>query len=39
MDELVIALRHHGAGDELTLTVVPSAGETPRTVEVVLGEL
>ncbi len=39
MDELVIALRHHGAGDEVTLTVVPSAGESPRTVEVVLGAL
>ena len=39
MDELVIALRHHSAGDEVTLTVVPSAGETPRTVEVVLGAL
>ena len=29
MDELVIALRHHSAGDEVTLTVVPSAGEAP----------
>ncbi len=40
MDELVIALRHHSAGDEVTLTVVPSPpGRAPRTVEVVLGEL
>ena len=40
MDELVIALRHHSAGDEVTLTVVPSRrARAPRTVEVVLGAL